>query len=414
MIAALQNRRSGTAGTESEHPMANPKDGWAAAQREYESRFGSPASMHWDFQVGEHQLFVVLTTEIQALIEQVWSAELRIAHKWAKLPGLAGTHYLTGLLIEEIMATNQIEGVHSTRKEIIDALENPTTGPHKRFREMTALYQSLLNPQDRPDFPTTSADVRNEYDKLLAGEIKDDDLPDGEFFRAGSVGIHDGMKTVHQAPLGETDIVDRVGVFLTSQSKSSNQLVHALVGHFMFEYTHPFYDGNGRMGRFLLAFKGLEILSPPTSMSLSHQFSLQRKKYYAAFSDVEKGMNFGEATFFLKSMLDMLIDAQKDLESSLDTKHRQLRNLEETLSDLQRDEYQRNLLFLAAQAHLFRPNQPIPLNEAAAAMKRAWNTVRPEAEKLENEGLLRTVSKKPLAYELTRKGREYLGLEVDA
>ncbi|WP_411197372.1 Fic family protein [Schaalia turicensis] len=30
-------------------------------------------------------------------------------------------------------------------------------------------------------------------------------------------------------------------------------LVNALIGHFMVEHTHPFYDGNGRFGRFLLA-----------------------------------------------------------------------------------------------------------------------------------------------------------------
>ena len=145
-------------------------------------------------------------------------------------------------------------------------------------------------------------------------------------------------------------------------------------------------------------------------MSLSHQFSLQRKKYYAAFIDAENSMNFGEATFFLKAMLEMLVDAQEDLESSLDQKHAQLRSLQDTLSALKRDQYERGLLFLAAQALLFGPDLPIPLKEAAAAMERSWNTLRPVADKLESEGLLHSVSKRPLTLELTELGRRHLDL----
>lgn len=387
------------------------RDGARAATEAYASRFSSPASLHWDFQIGDYPLFVVLTTEIQAQIERVWRAELSIAHKWSVLPGVAGRHYLTGLLIDEIKATNQIEGVQSTRQQIAEALEHPSTGPHKRFREMATLYQSLLSGADRPHFPTSPAEVRAEYDKLLDGEIDMGDLPDGQWFRSGAVGIHDGTNEVHRAPLGEDDIAARIETFLASQHEDSHALVHALIGHLMFEYTHPFYDGNGRMGRFLLAFKALDILSPPTSMSLSHQFSVQRKKYYAAFTDVENPMNYGEGTFFLRAMLEMLINAQDDLEESLDQKHSKLAELDTTLSGIRRTEYERDLLFLAAQAHLFGPARPIQLNEAATAMKRSWNTVRPVAEALADEGLLATTSKRPLAFQLTAAGRNYLKLE---
>ena len=61
-------------------------DGRRVVETEYTSRFESPATLHWDFQVGEHELFVVLTGEIQSLLEQVWRTELQIAHKWVTLP----------------------------------------------------------------------------------------------------------------------------------------------------------------------------------------------------------------------------------------------------------------------------------------------------------------------------------------
>lgn len=386
------------------------QDGRKAAEAEFAARAGSPASLHWDFKVGQHDLFLVLTREIQARLEAVWITELRISHKWATLPGVAGSHYLTGLLIEEIKATNQIEGVHSTRKEIADALEKPSKGSHRRFREMAVLYQSLLS-EERPPFPSSLEEVRRSYDSLLSKEVPTEELPDGRLFRSGPVGIHDGMKLVHQAPSSEEDVERRVETFLRAQESEEHLLVNALIGHFMFEYTHPFYDGNGRMGRFLLAFKALQILSPPTSMSLSHQFSVQRRKYYNAFSEVENELNYGEATFFLEAMLEMLTHAQEDLESSLDDKHSQLKVLRTVLGSLERSDYHRDLLFLAAQAHLFGPEKPIPLAKAAATMNRSWNTIRPIGQQLVDEGLLTAASKKPLTYMLTSKGRELLKLD---
>lgn len=72
------------------------RDGKRVADQTYESRFTSPSSLHWDFSVGNYPLFVLLTEEIQGLLERVWKTELRIAHKWTTLPGVAGGHYLTG------------------------------------------------------------------------------------------------------------------------------------------------------------------------------------------------------------------------------------------------------------------------------------------------------------------------------
>ncbi|MFZ2526987.1 MAG: Fic family protein [Rhodococcus sp. (in: high G+C Gram-positive bacteria)] len=46
-------------------------------------------------------------------------------------------------------------------------------------------------------------------------------------------------------------------------------MIRAVVAHFIFEYTHPFYDGNGRTGRYLLALDLRQVLAPYAGLALS-------------------------------------------------------------------------------------------------------------------------------------------------
>lgn len=386
-------------------------EGEKAAKKALDQRLAGPSVLVWDFQVGHHSLFVVITALIAEKLEQVWGNELSIAPKWAQLPPAARAHYLTGLLINEIQSSNSIEGIHSTRQEIAEALNAPKTTAHKRFREMASLYASLLGPaENRPPFPKNPADIRDLYDELLKEEITDEDAPDGSLFRGARVLIHDGQRTVHAAPASEGEIFQRVTSFLEAQKSTNHKLINALMGHFMFEFTHPFYDGNGRLGRYLLAFALTDILSTPTAMSLSHQFSRERRKYYKAFEQVENQLNYAEGTFFLLSMLDMLIDAQRDLEASLTAKQGALESLAHRLQVLEHDEYESKILYVLGQAHLFGSEAPVSLKDLADYIERSWNTVRPVAERLEGQGLINAVSRRPLQYSLSAEGLSHLGM----
>lgn len=387
------------------------QEGEKAAKKALDQRLAGPSTLVWDFQVGPHSLFVVITALVAEKLEQVWRNELDIAPKWAQLPPAARAHYLTGLLINEIQSSNSIEGIHSTRQEIREALNAPKTTAQKRFREMASLYASLLGSEEsRPPFPQTPADIRDLYDELLKDEIADEDAPDGTLFRGARVLIHDGQRTVHAAPAGEEEVNQRMMSFLEAQECANHKLINALMGHFMFEFTHPFYDGNGRLGRFLLAFALTDILSTPTAMSLSHQFSRQRHKYYKAFEQVENQLNYAEGTFFLLTMLGMLIDAQRDLEASLTTKQSALESLALTLRALEHDEYESKILYVLGQAQLFGPEAPVSLKDLADYIERSWNTARPVAERLEEQGLIIAASRRPLQYSLSAKGLSHLGM----
>ena len=86
-----------------------------------------------------------------------------------------------------------------------------------------------------------------------------------------------------------------------------------MTSHYLFECIHPFYDGNGRTGRCLLALYLDESLSIPTVLSLSRTIAENKNVYYAAFSSVENPLNHGEMTHFVYAMLELIRTAQSSM-----------------------------------------------------------------------------------------------------
>ena len=161
----------------------------AGADAEERVRRGSPSAMTWDFNLGGHPMFCVATPQMSVLTERVMRLDARAQSTWASLPPIPQSHYLHSMIVEEIQATNDIENVRSTRREIADALTSLQGGStqKRRFREMVRLYEALGDRTVNP--PKTLDDIRALYDAVTAGEVVPDDAPDGTRFRAGPVSI---------------------------------------------------------------------------------------------------------------------------------------------------------------------------------------------------------------------------------
>lgn len=398
---------------------------------EERSRRESPAAIHWDMMIGEFQMFALMTPEVAALIERIMSFEPKIQVQWGGLPGRARNSYLNRMVIDEIQATNEIEQVRSTRKEIsaaIKAVRADRPVANRRFMEMVRLYLAIGS--DEAKSPQTLDDVREIYDAVTAGEIRAEDAPDGRRFRQGPVSIESGTKIVHTGVVPESSI-DAALTLMMSQGRDDSipQLIRAAAAHFIFEYAHPFYDGNGRTGRYLLALDLRQVLAPYASLALSATVADNKARYYRAFTDAENPLNRGDLTPYLIEMLEIIAEAQDRLLLDLSERRSKIDALEALVRVLVKDEqFPMNIgldresappvdpddiariLFVLGQAHHFDVDRTVKLNTLAEAIGRSSQFTRPRLQRLDDAGVIETVTRKPLRFRLTSQGESLLNL----
>lgn len=342
--------------------------GKAAAQTELQARRnGHSTYLLNEFTVGEHPLFYLADRTALAAFERIMRRERHIEQLSSQLPSIAMQSYLLDLAVRSIVASDRIEGVHTTRQLISEAL---TSGDSEDPRAKRAVeFVNLLKDLGAGRPPSTVEQVRSLYDTLLEGHLAEEDRPDGALFRTKPVVIHDNTREIHRAPDSEATIIANVQVALDhALNPNVPALFSAIAAHFMVEYTHPFYDGNGRLGRYLLVAHLGQTLTRLTTLTLPSTLNIQKSRYYKAFSAAEEPLNYGEVTGFLHVFLGLIEQAQEHLEDELETRDRAWRALGRRIAELEgsrtwtgtsglaskkRDDVLR-LLYLLGQACIFQ------------------------------------------------------------
>ena len=373
------------------------------------------------------ELFVVCAPELLRLQEEVLVRERSVEALLAKLPHVAQGATIRSLIVDEVVCTNELEGVHSTRRQIDELLENDLRHgggdvsdkvEHKRFRELARLYLALSEQGHELQFPTTPEDIRAIYDLAMRGESLGADAPDGRLFRKGRVEvIGAGQKVLHEGLFPESAITEAVCKMLELLGSGDvPSLCAAVVGHYLFEYAHPFYDGNGRTGRYLLSLALVKSLSMLTTLSLSRVIAQNRSPYYRAFREAQSPLNHGELTMFVLTMLAYIRDAQEDLVSDLQCKKALLERAERGIAKGELGTCGRlpakqlDIISRLAQQRLFGAFPDVSLADVADCAGVGTQMARKHLVVLEELGLVEAVSRRPPRFALARQAAECLGI----
>lgn len=229
-------------------------------EAEYVSRFNSTSTFKTNLEIHpfsqreerritteKHKLFYVPLMEHMSLIEKIFhNSKLLRSNLLSKL---MKDRLIIHQMIDEIKSTNDVEGVKSTRKELVEALNDKSKS--KRFFGIVSMYNTII--EEEIQTISSLSDFRTIYDKLFFNDIEDKDKPDGEIFRKDIIYVAGGGKRVHQGNPNEPAIREDLEKLLIFMNSDIPILIKALITHYFFEYVHPFYDGNGRTGRFLLS-----------------------------------------------------------------------------------------------------------------------------------------------------------------
>lgn len=376
-----------------------------AVKEELARRKEAASTFLIDYETEYGQLFIAVPREMTTTSEKILRRERKISKLMQQLPGIAGGEVLRSLVFDEVINSNAIENIHSTRKQIEEALRTTEQSRGKqRFREFARLYLDLTF--SNPSLPETPEDIRNIYDQIMDGEPLED-LPDGELFRKDVVYITNGVKQVHAGVYPEEKIIEAMRKMLeVAYTEEMPSLYSALAAHYIFEYAHPFYDGNGRTGRYLLSLFLEGTLSKPTALSLSRAIANNKTAYYQAFRIAEKPRNYAELTFFIFTMLELITGAQDELIDRLEHGNERYTQIVQSCNRIENEqsytEKELILIFGLAQQAEFGMFKDSPLESLSGLLNLKDQQTRKYLSKLEEKGVVEKVrGRDPITFALT-------------
>ena len=141
-------------------------------EEKYKQVFSSSDTIHLDFRIHDHPAFIVPCAEVYKTMLAIHKINTEVCLYRRNLPGVAVSQFARRCLIDEIVLTNEIEGVSSTRKEIGDVLDQAKGRKNLRFLGLVNKYQKL---QENETVPIKSCeDIRALYDELVLDENEKD------------------------------------------------------------------------------------------------------------------------------------------------------------------------------------------------------------------------------------------------
>ena len=194
---------------------------------------------------------------------------------------------------KEALLSSQIEGTQSSLSDLLlfeaDAAPGVPVDDVEEVSNYVAALKHGLRRLREDDFPLSLRLIREMHALLLRGGRGANQQP-GEF-RKGQVWVGGPSPALaHFVPPPPEALPDALAAFerfLHAAPKQMPPLVKAALAHVQFETIHPFGDGNGRLGRLLIALilcnEG--VLHEP-SLYLSLYFKRRRADYYDMLNGV--------------------------------------------------------------------------------------------------------------------------------
>ena len=317
-------------------------------KKRYEARFSSEAAIQLPFDIQGNQAFVFLTPSLVKLCEKILQANAQLNRLSQNLP--CTKLIFVDALFREIENSNEIEGIHSSRQQLNEALHAKTP---IHFTNTVHKYLRLISASKDP-FPQTAADIRRIYDQLLINDVDTGDWPDGELFRKKPVYVVGAQKPVHTGLYPEEQIIETLNNLLeVMKDDEIPDLVKVGIFHFIFGYIHPFYDGNGRLNRYLSTLFLSEKTGVAASLQLSVTLRAKRSKYYRMFELCEDPLNKGDLTPFIIFFMETFLESLLRENAVLETKSRQYADYEQMINELDPNETDHHFLSQLAQGALF-------------------------------------------------------------
>ncbi len=390
-------------------------------EEEYKARIENPCTYITDLEISpilrdervkdiKYPLFYLPLTELSLLEQSIYFNSKDILALETKLPALANFSCIRDIMTNEIIRSNGIEGVHSTKKDIYESmnLEKST-----RYSGIVNKYIQIID--NKIENISTPEEIRNMYDEIFKEDIlkNPENQLDGILFRKEGIHVSDSKNsTIHTGDLSEDMIIAHISDLINFMNKQDvPSLIKGAIVHYYFEYIHPFYDGNGRFGRYLFSMYLSRKIDIYTGLSLSYAIFENKKRYSDLFLETSNIKNYGEVTFFIKGMLEFIIKGQESIIEMLNDKILKLDYAETYIEKLEDIEpKKKNILYIYIQNYIFAKDNPLTDNELLSHISNINSviTLKRHLKELTELGYITQISKKPVIRTISDKVKEIL------
>jgi len=258
----------------------------------------------------------------ECFVEANRMAELALA----RLSGVAGLVLSVDWLLysairKEALLTSQIEGTQATLIDLFDEEAGFTVSNTDDVEEVTNYQRAFRlvqhNLRDPGGLPL-SVRLLSDAHRLLLDGVRGSGKQPGELRRSQNWigGTRPGNAVfVPPPPERVPDLLADLERFIHDARQTLPPLVKIALVHLQFETIHPFLDGNGRIGRLLIAAL-LEQwgLLPEPLMVLSGYLKQHQLEYYRRLSSVRTDGDWeGWVAFFLEGVTKAAMDAERNI-----------------------------------------------------------------------------------------------------
>ena len=381
---------------------------------EYEKRIKNNSTIVTDLMIySEYKkkyipLFFCFLPKHFKLQENIYIKSKEIEMAFQKLTSLMSSYTINKLFVNEILYTNKVEGIYSSKKAIYSELQNKRNNKEEKLVGIVRKYENILKSNEEKLENLT--DFRKIYDNLFVDFLDMDNYKlDGEIFRKDAVNIKNNtMEIIHHGISGEDNIkqeMEKIIKFLNNDDIPS--LIKISIIHFFIEYIHPFYDGHGRFGRYLLSINLAKYLEKYTALSISFIIAQNKMKYYKSFKQVENKYNLGEVTFFVENILENIIEGQNSILDLINETNFKVDQMNKIFKEIEKENknlknIEITILYIYIQDYLFNKFERIKNKDIAKLpnLNKTQQTINKHISNLEKKGFIKKVSDRPLRYEI--------------
>lgn len=314
--------------------------------------------------------------------------------KIATLEGLSSRIPNMGLFVsmyvrKEALLSSQIEGTQCTLEDILNPLIDNNT--NRDVSDVVNYIRATEFALERLKTLPLCNRLIKETHAVLLESVRGQEKNPGEFrYSQNWIGGQGSpLRNARYIPPNPDDMLTAMSDLekYINSDDTLDPLIQAALIHYQFETTHPFLDGNGRVGRLLITLFLMEkgILSTP-ALYISYYLKMNRIEYYDRMTQVRRTGDYEQwISFFLQAFADSAEDAIHTIDQ-LTALHDKNIKLFDALTKRQRTSVLKVFSYLES-------NPIIDIQKTATALEMSYNTVSKVVSILIGDGILEQTDK---------------------